>query len=372
MVPVKKLESDVLLEGSRASWVALLRECREAMHKEGFSLDGCLARAMAERPVDESFHKEADVFGRKYQFSETNIATLGVVRWLDLSQGRDAASQAFQAGIEQLRRKKPQAFGINYLESGRLLLGIALGVAAARPRDADAVSWARGNLDSFLKKRPDETKWQILGRWAKSLLDGANACDIHDLLSRSSAAQGAELVSLLWAIERAPSDDHLTQLRCDLIGRLASLDTSDLDLMDYGMLEAVTERLAAQGARLLPVRNMEFLLGVLERFPQCVKREKHNLKDEDDVQRVLWTMLRSHFDDIVDEEYLRRFGLKNYKLDIGVRSLRTIVEAKFVRPKADLGKMQDELLADVHGYLKSTTEFDKLVMLCPLAVFRGY
>ena len=63
---------------------------------------------------------------------------------------------------------------------------------------------------------------------------------------------------------------------------------------------------------------------VLESFPYTIKRDlqylKKPLKDEKDVQRVLWTVLRSHFTDLVDEEVLGKFGLKHYQDDFGIQS----------------------------------------------------
>src|SRR5262245_34068030 len=48
------------------------------------------------------------------------------------------------------------------------------------------------------------------------------------------------------------------------------------------------------------------LVQILETFPHVLKRDygyrKHALQDEADVQRILWTILRSHYADLVDEE----------------------------------------------------------------------
>ena len=122
MVPVTTPESNALLEGSQRSWATLLRDCRQALLKTTFSLDGCLARAVMANASADAFAKNAEDFVRQYQFSETNIATLGAVRWLDSMRGQDAAPEVFAQGIEQLRRKKPQAFGINYLGGATFFL----------------------------------------------------------------------------------------------------------------------------------------------------------------------------------------------------------------------------------------------------------
>lgn len=107
------------------------------------------------------------------------------------------------------------------------------------------------------------------------------------------------------------------------------------------------------------------LTKILESFPYTLKRDlayhKRELNDEKDVQRVLWTILRSHYSDLVDEEILGKFGLKHYQNDFGIPSLRTIVEVKFVRDNTNLKDLQDELIVDSVGYLKSMTNYTYLV-----------
>ena len=82
------------------------------------------------------------------------------------------------------------------------------------------------------------------------------------------------------------------------------------------------------------------LVQTLESFPYTLKRDyiyhKHELEDEKDVQRILWTILRSHYPDLIDEEMLGKFGLKHYKDDFGIPSLASIVEVKVIYEKTDL------------------------------------
>lgn len=107
------------------------------------------------------------------------------------------------------------------------------------------------------------------------------------------------------------------------------------------------------------------LLKVLESFPYTLRRDiqylERTLQDEKDVQRVLWTVLRSHFTDLVDEEVLGKFGLKHYQDDFGIPSLATIVEVKVIRDKTALKKLQEELMVDAVGYLATMTGYRHLV-----------
>jgi len=107
------------------------------------------------------------------------------------------------------------------------------------------------------------------------------------------------------------------------------------------------------------------LVTVLESFPYCLKRDysfrKEELSNEKDVQRVLWTILRSHYSDLVDEEILGKFGLKHYQDDFGIPSLATIVEVKVVYENTDLKKLQEDLMVDAVGYFASTTVYRNLI-----------
>jgi hypothetical protein len=104
---------------------------------------------------------------------------------------------------------------------------------------------------------------------------------------------------------------------------------------------------------------------ILETFPHVLKRDygyrKHALQDEADVQRILWTVLRSHYADLVDEEVLGKFGLKHYKDDFGIPSLAAIIEVKIIRESTDLKRLQEEMMVDVIGYFASSNVYRHLV-----------
>ncbi len=97
--------------------------------------------------------------------------------------------------------------------------------------------------------------------------------------------------------------------------------------------------------------RLDTLVSCLKRFSQCMRRESYEPQNEDDVQRILWTMLRALYDDLEDEEVLQRIGLKQYRTDFGIPQLATIVEVKFLRESTDMKQLQEELMVDIQGYL---------------------
>jgi len=123
----------------------------------------------------------------------------------------------------------------------------------------------------------------------------------------------------------------------------------------------VRSKIAAPGST-LDEASVTALIRVLNRFRQCCQYGAPP-KDEKAVQDVLWIMLRASFDRVDREDVLQKFGAKGYKSDFGLPDLRTIVEAKFIGEKTDVGRLQDEILADVQPYLQAGSPYAGIVVI---------
>lgn len=105
------------------------------------------------------------------------------------------------------------------------------------------------------------------------------------------------------------------------------------------------------------------LVGILQRFNDFRKYEKDSINNESDVRKELYKMLKPSFPDLVDEEYLQRFGIKNPKVDFAIPSKKVLLENKFVEDKRYLPKIQDEIIADIPSYLdKNEKQYDGLII----------
>lgn len=100
---------------------------------------------------------------------------------------------------------------------------------------------------------------------------------------------------------------------------------------------------------------------ILRRFRQCCQYVTTPPSSEREVQDVVWIMLRAHFDQLDREDTLPRFGVKNYVPDFGIPQLKLLVEVKFVGPLTKLAHIQEELLADVPGYLQEGGRYDRML-----------
>lgn len=81
-------------------------------------------------------------------------------------------------------------------------------------------------------------------------------------------------------------------------------------------------------------------------------------RKEGDVQQRVEAVLKPVFPDLAHQTALPK-GIKNYIADIGIPSLRTLIELKYAETDADIKRMADEMLADTRGY--HSEEWDLLI-----------
>ena len=79
--------------------------------------------------------------------------------------------------------------------------------------------------------------------------------------------------------------------------------------------------------------------------------------DENDVHVRIEAVLKCVFPDLKHKPVLTK-QIKNFIPDTGISSLQTLVEYKYLKRKADIGPIADQLLADTRGYAsKDWTRF---------------
>ena len=83
---------------------------------------------------------------------------------------------------------------------------------------------------------------------------------------------------------------------------------------------------------------------------------------EREVQDILWLILRSVFEEVVDEETLPKVGHSTYRADFGLPSLGVLIEVKFARQHTDFKKIEKEVMEDSVAYLRGTTRYKEIVV----------
>ncbi len=120
----------------------------------------------------------------------------------------------------------------------------------------------------------------------------------------------------------------------------------------------------AEGSGLpAPAPSVSHLVQILGRFRECCQYLQESPKHEKAVQDITWIMLRSQFDRVDREDTLGRFGAKSYRPDFGVPDVGVLIEVKFVGPSTSPARIQEEILADVPGYLQASSNYTGIVVL---------
>ncbi len=102
------------------------------------------------------------------------------------------------------------------------------------------------------------------------------------------------------------------------------------------------------------------VVSALEQFQECVRylntRRSEgaiiNIRREDDLQDVIFLMLRPWITDLVPENPTDRIASRFVIQDFLSKELNTVVEAKFIRDKTHGRKISEELHDDIETYRK--------------------
>jgi len=113
------------------------------------------------------------------------------------------------------------------------------------------------------------------------------------------------------------------------------------------------------------------LITVLERLPGAFRRwpweaapkttksaiQKWDLQNEYHVQGLLYFLLSPLFPDLEDEFYADQIAQKNPRADLGIPSMRLIIEVKFLRSTVRFADLIEEIAADNSLYFKTGSEY---------------
>ncbi len=291
--------------------------------------------------------------------SYQQIAAAGYALARDPSRGGLVA--AFKGAFEHLS-------GRTFFADGRTprfevdsvaLLGVALGASAAEIPEA-GVGWLE-----YLLRRSSGTlqgdHWQCdLVEIARGIINEKHEVSISDKRLRT-------------AFSETTSEDERQAAWAEMVVRCGAEDA-----VQVAVNRAVFEECAASLAA-LPISGagVAGLISILEGLAQSMSHwtyerntrvkgvtpQQWEVDHEYHVQNLLWTLLRPVFADLVDEQSLPKVGHKTPRYDLGVPSLGTIIEVKFMRKAgtAACRKTTEEIAADRSLYLGSATGYSRLI-----------
>lgn len=287
------------------------------------------------------------------------------------------AIPAFFAGLRKIKQRPTTAGTAAFAGDDVALLGVALGLAAtrqARPgTEGDESDW----LIQLIDGAPRANQWTNRMRaLAGDLLDGRGRlrvlppandsnCLALDLVLRATRPCAYRTVAALSVTEQKPLIKALLTTpppaRGDLDQPVVWLRALDI-LVDgacRSLLPTVSETVQA-------LRSVQH---ALKRWVWRDKPRRSNasasrwlIDDEYDVQSLLWAVLYPIYrENLVDEEYLPSWGNVQPRADLGITTLKLIIEVKVARQPADFSKIEEEVAGDLGLYFKDTARFDTLV-----------
>jgi hypothetical protein len=302
------------------------------------------------------------------------LATLGYSLSLFPTAVPAGAGAAFATGAASLRTRPPfPSDRITFAYQPVAFLGLALGAAALGEQTESCRAWLLAVVNDR-RLAPPTAYHALLYSYIRFVLsdEAASIDDLH----RYVEAEALALVE--WGIQRGAF--RLVDLRADLSALQARILVAG-SLVDSASLTPARAAVLWSAIHSSLVRSVEGLVlsrnhvtEVLRRFEDALRRWrwdrdtlKHPIRwpitSEREVQDIVWVILRSLFDDVVDEDALPKLGHSTYRADFGIPSLRMLVEVKYARGATDFKDLEKELLEDSVAYLiDAGTRYDRILV----------
>jgi hypothetical protein len=301
------------------------------------------------------------------------LAALGYGLTYFTSQARAEADRHLRTGLQQLMRRDPYpADGVTFVHDLRQLIGIALACAIVRDRLPHTHDWLRSVVEDP-RLLSDRARHNLVRTHVQGMLTD-QAAILGGLIDTKAAADLA-LAHWMTAAGTTRLPDpvaDLPQLQRRLLTGILHTRADDLSVPDAALLYTAGVQIINASID-QAVLNRNHVGVVLRRFEHTMRRWRYDdptganpiqwpITSEREVQDVLWVILRSAFDDLVDEEPLRKFGHSSYRPDFGLPRLGVLVEVKYVRSAAAFRTIEKEVFEDSVAYLKQTSTYKKLVV----------
>lgn len=285
----------------------------------------------------------------------------------------DEAMTRLVAGLEQLMRRVPYpSDGVTFLNDPRQLLGIGLAAETVREKLPAFGEWLRRTVDDPRFRSADARLDLIRQHVCGILGDGA-----PPPVRLTGSEDAAHLALLHWlaaaGTARLPDTADLKALHHRVLHGTLHTRAEDLTVPDAALLLAAAEDIVTASID-NAVLNPGHVGVILRRFEPAMRRWRYDdpakvkepvqwpVPSEREVQDIIWLLLRSAFDDVVDEEPLRKVGHSSYRSDFGLPRLGLLIEIKYVRSAAEFKKVEKEIYEDSVAYLKEKATYKKITV----------
>jgi hypothetical protein len=243
------------------------------------------------------------------------------------------------------------------------LLGLAAGGQAIADRDGTPQSWLRNLLTASGHLLPRTGVWPAVMHALAASCTGAK----WQFASRFEPGTATEIAALLWlslvdknlAAAATPADrDALAR---QLLETAGMTPPQPHGLAERGILCIALQRSLAEalgGLKLGGATAADFVVDLCRRFPLLAAelRNRHGgrpafaISDEYDVQDLLRSLLRLHFDDVRPEEWNPSYGGTQSRSDLLLKPERVVIETKMTRKSLGQRALVEQLIVDKAQY----------------------
>ena len=254
----------------------------------------------------------------------------------------DEAMTWLVAGLEQLMRRAPYpSDGVTFLNDPRQLLGIGLAAEIVRGKLPAFGEWLRRTTDDP-RFRSADARLDLIRQHVRGILGGGTPPPAR----LTGSEDAAQLALLHWmaaaGTARLPDAAELKALQRSVLHGTLHIRAEDLSVPDAALILAAAEDIVTASID-NAVLNPGHVGVILRRFAPAMRRWRYDdpakvkepvqwpVPSEREVQDIIWMLLRSAFDDVVDEEPLRKVGHSSYRSDFGLPRLGLLIEIKYVR-----------------------------------------
>jgi hypothetical protein len=304
----------------------------------------CIERALRHRGAERSYR---------------DIAVLAFA----VSSGADNVVADLESGSAWLAGTSAYLSGVptGIVEDRVALLGIALGLKVVGEDTRARLSrW----IEPLAIANPHDTDV------TRSLLRA-----IFVLLNRpipQAGAAEAELALARKGVLQISDDDLAVRVVDALLGGDIA-DEPQRAAMQLAALTNIRERLPTIAVQRPDVADVATLLrGMPRSLAQWTWEERPatrggtarqwHVDHEYHVQNLLWVLLAPIFPDLRREEYTDAVGPLQPRIDLGVPSLRLLIEAKFWRRSLSASKLVEQIASDVSIYFATARAYDSLLV----------
>lgn len=255
---------------------------------------------------------------------------------------------------------------ISFAYYPRDFLGIALGTRfLSQENKKEYTEW----LIEIINKRLTDKQLNELQKAMYHLIYsyvGSNALPIESAIVNLSFP---EICMLYWGVKRgyfvAKDLSILHEFQTKIIEGFVEETEIQEEWLNAVIYSAVKSCLIESVNQV--VTSNDHVVRLLLNFESAMKRwpnkpnHKWVVKDEKDIQSILWVILRSVFDDVTDEDPSAKFGHRFSIIDFRIPSLNLLIEAKFIKKRAEFAKIENEIKIDKADHL-ATKPNDKIII----------